>query len=206
MRRLSMLVGFILVGAAGAGAAVVVATSAESAPPPPKGVVKVAEQNVGENGAIRVEQQGVAAITIQGTPTFRLDTKQDGPIAVQPAPREQFQQLVEVSSQEGSPDCAALKVPGGRRLTIEHFSADVLTTSSEPVAYLTSVAVAPDGTRRFGSSVQVELTHVTEALWSGNEKALLFTGPTAPDGDSFEYRVCAVNATFTRATVTGYLD
>ena len=53
MRRLSLLVGFVLVGAAGAFAAVLVATSAESAPPPPKGVVKVAEQNVGENGASR---------------------------------------------------------------------------------------------------------------------------------------------------------
>lgn len=201
MRRVHYLVAFTLTAVAGGFAAVLVAASAESAPPAPKDVVRVQEQNVGQNGAIRVEQAGVAAITIEGTPTFRLDAKELPPLEVVERPREQFQQFIEV---EGS-NCGAVRVPAGRRLSIESFAADALTTG-KPTVHLRSRVVHPDGTTSFGSSILLEMAHVGESLWSGHASTLLFTGPTAPDSDAYEYEACLRGGSFLRATVTGHLD
>ena len=122
-----------------------------------------------------------------------------------PAPREQFQQFVEVE-QTGQNGCGAVRVPGGRRLTIESLSADVLTSGAKPSVWLRSRAVHPDGTTSFGASVALDMSHVEEALWSGHTSTLLFSGPTSPDGDAYEYDVCASPVTILRAYVSGYLD
>ncbi|HWH06485.1 MAG TPA: hypothetical protein VNT23_08620 [Gaiellaceae bacterium] len=202
MRRVSYVVVFALTAIAGGFAAVFVAGSAESAPPAPKGVVKVQEQNTTANGAVRVAQQGVAAITIHGTPTFRLDPKELPPLEVRQAPREQFQQFIEATGQDG---CGAVRVPEGRRLTIESFVADALSTG-KPTVHLRSRVVHADGSTSFGSSILLTMAHVGESLWSGHATTLLFSGPTAPDADAFVYEACLSGGSFLRATVSGYLD
>jgi hypothetical protein len=145
---------------------------------------------------ISVHERGTANVNVRNTPSVRVA-------------REPFQQEVDQNAVQASPEvCDPIVVTAGKRLTIESFSADLLTVESPPPHVFLRVAVVQGNNSFFVRSLALKMQALDSRTFAGDLQTLLFTGAANdPNGRTFSYAACMSGASgVIHGFVTGYLD
>ena len=164
-----------------------------SAVPPPTAVKVI-------NGA------GEAVPTsIEGTPTVNVG----GAVTVQ-STRQPFQEFVDGQSQAGE-DCDPINVPPGKRLVLESFSGDALSSTADPPSVYLRVNATAGASTAIVRPVPLELTKLATSGWSGSANVLLHSGSPSPGGETYTLFACVLHADGAdtgsfRGFVSGWLE